>query len=83
MYVEEGQLDNTQTKGIQTFARRLRFGPLRKDILNGSGSSEDLKEDWEGGGSGCGCGEEKVGGCGGSAEKRSRGKRSIIEERME
>jgi hypothetical protein len=24
---------------IRTFAKRLRFGPLRKDILNGSGSS--------------------------------------------
>jgi hypothetical protein len=35
---------------IRTFARRLRLGPLRKDILKASGSSEDLKEDWEGGG---------------------------------
>ena len=30
---------------IRTFAKRLRFGPLRKDILNGSGSSEVLNED--------------------------------------
>ena len=36
--------------GMRTFARRLRLGPLRKFILKGSGSSEDLKEDWEGGG---------------------------------
>ena len=28
----------------RTFAKRLRFGPLRKDILNGSGSSEVLNE---------------------------------------
>lgn len=28
----------------QTFAKRFRFGPLRKDILNGSGSSEVLNE---------------------------------------
>jgi len=51
MYAEEGQFGNTQTKGIQTLARRLRLGPLRKDILNGSGWSEDLtgNEDCEGG----------------------------------
>lgn len=35
---------------MRTFARRLRLGPLRKDILKESGSSEDLKEGWEGGG---------------------------------
>jgi len=53
----------------RTFARRLRLGPLRKDILKGSGSSEDLKEDedWEGGGI-----EDCL-----SAGKRSKGKRSM------
>ena len=53
--------------GIRTFARRLRLGPLRKDTLKESGSSEDLKEDWEGGG---------IEGCL-SAGKRSKGMRSM------
>ena len=30
---------------IQTFAKRLCFGPLRKSILNGSGSSWCANED--------------------------------------
>ena len=52
---------------IRTFARRLRLGPLRKDILRESGSSEDLREDWEGGG---------IDGCL-SAGQRSKGVRSM------
>jgi len=52
---------------IRTFARRLRLGPLRKDILRGSGSPEDLKEDWEGG---------DIDGCASEGE-RSKGKRSM------
>lgn len=64
---------------IQTFAKRLRFGPLRKDILNGSGSSEVLKEV-------CGivdCVDEEKGDVGEESEgKRSAGKRSIESEKV-
>jgi len=48
--VDEGCQQKDGNSRIRTFARRLRLGPLRKEILKGSGSSEDLKEDWEGGG---------------------------------
>lgn len=48
--VDEGCQQMIAINGMRTFARRLRLGPLRKFILKGSGSSEDLKEDWEGGG---------------------------------
>ena len=64
---------------IQTFAKRLRFGPLRKDILNGSGSSEVLNEV-------CGivgCVDEEKGEVGEESEgKRSTGKRSIESEKV-
>jgi hypothetical protein len=77
MSMEEVGTANPRMKiGTQTLARRLRLGPLRKDILNGSGASEDLKEECGGGMDGeCG-GEKEVAGVG-SLGKRSGGKRSI------
>jgi hypothetical protein len=62
-----------------TFAKRLRFGPLRKDILNGSGSSVVLNDV-------CGiigCVDEEKGEVGEESEgKRSTGKRSIESEKV-
>jgi hypothetical protein len=77
MWMEEVSTANPRMKiGRPTLARRLRLGPLRKDILNGSGSSEDLKEDCGGGMDG-GCGGEKEVAGVGSLGKRSGGKLSI------
>jgi hypothetical protein len=68
---------------IRTFARRLRLGPLRKDILKGSGSSEDLKEDWEGGGiDGClSAGERSKGIRSMKRESRGKEKRSVVTDK--
>ena len=68
---------------MRTFARRLRLGPLRKDILKGSGSSEDLKDGWEGGGiDGClSAGKRSEGIRFMKGETRGKGKRSVVTDK--